>query len=94
MVKIEVETESKEQVLEAVKAGADVIMFDNRTPEEIKELSKLVPKHIITEASGGIDFNNINDFKGCGVNYISMGALTHSAIPLDISFNSMEGNKL
>jgi len=94
MVKIEVETESKEQVLEAVDAGADVIMFDNRTPEEIKELSKLVPKNIITEASGGIDFHNIADFKGCGVDYISMGALTHSAIPLDISFNSMEGDKL
>lgn len=93
MVKTEVEAESKEQVLEAVSAGADVIMFDNRTPEEIRELSRLVPKHIITEASGGISFHNIADFKGCGVNYISMGALTHSVKPLDISFNSANGDK-
>ena len=54
MVKIEVETETEEQVIEAVNAGADVIMFDNRTPDEIKELIKLVPAGIITEASGGI----------------------------------------
>lgn len=94
MVKIEVETESTEQVKEAVSAGADVIMFDNRTPVEIKELVKIVPKHIITEASGGISLKNIADFKGCGVNYISLGAITHSAMPLDISFNSREGNKL
>lgn len=93
MVKIEVETESKEQVIEAVSAGADVIMFDNRTPSEIKELTTIVPKHIITEASGGISFKNIADFKGCGVNYISMGSITHSAMPLDISFNSTAGKK-
>ncbi len=94
MVKIEVETESEKQILDAVEAGADIIMFDNRTPEEIKKFVKLIPKHIVTEASGGIGFHNIADFKGCGVNYISMGSLTHSAVPLDISFNSMEGNKL
>ena len=94
MVKIEVETENEKQIIEAVEAGADVIMFDNRTPAEIKEFSKIVPKHIITEASGGISIKNIADFKGCGVNYISMGSLTHSAMPLDISFNSTEGNKL
>lgn len=88
MVKIEVETETKEQVIEAVNAGADVIMFDNRTPNEIRELVKLVPNYIITEASGGIGLNNISQFKGTGVNYISIGALTHSAMPLDISFNS------
>ena len=56
-VKIEVETESVEQVHEAVQAGADIIMFDNRTPDEIKQLVKLVPAHIITEASGGITLN-------------------------------------
>lgn len=94
MVKIEVEIESEKQILDAVEAGADIIMLDNRTPEEIKKFVKLIPKHIVTEASGGIGFHNIADFKGCGVNYISMGSLTHSAVPLDISFNSMEGNKL
>ncbi len=93
MVKVEVETETAEQVKQAVKAGADVIMFDNRTPDEIKELQKLVPEHIITEASGGIRLDTIAAFKGCGVNYISVGALTNGVRPLDISFNSTEGVK-
>ena len=90
MVKVEVETETMEQVRQAVAAGADVIMFDNRTPQEIKELQKLVPAHIITEASGGIRLDTIGGFKGCGVNYISVGALTNGVKPLDISFNSTE----
>lgn len=93
MVKIEVETETEEQVKQAVAAGADVIMFDNRTPQQIKELQKLVPPHIITEASGGIRLDTIAAFKGCGVNYISVGALTNGVKPLDISFNSTEGVK-
>ncbi|WML45528.1 carboxylating nicotinate-nucleotide diphosphorylase [Neobacillus sp. PS3-40] len=85
MVKIEVETESREQVIEAVNAGADVIMFDNRTPDEIKELIKLVPNQIITEASGGIQLNNLASFRDTGVQYISLGFLTHSYKALDIS---------
>ncbi len=93
MVKVEVETETMEQVRQAVAAGADVIMFDNRTPQEIKELQKLVPAHIITEASGGIRLDTIGGFKGCGVNYISVGALTNGVKPLDISFNSTENIK-
>lgn len=93
MVKIEVETETKEQVIEAVNAGADVIMFDNRTPYEIKELQKLVPPHIITEASGGITLDTIGNFKGCGVNIISVGSLTNGVKPLDISFLSREAIK-
>ncbi|MBF2600375.1 carboxylating nicotinate-nucleotide diphosphorylase [Listeria seeligeri] len=93
MVKIEVETETAQQVTEAVQAGADIIMFDNRTPEEINQLVKLVPDHITTEASGNITLENIARFKGCGVNYISLGALTHSVNALDISFNSKGGIK-
>lgn len=85
MVKIEVETETKEQVLEAVEAGVDVIMFDNRTPEEIKEFIPLVPDHIVTEASGGITLENIASFRDCGVDYISLGFLTHSYKAFDIS---------
>ena len=87
MVKIEVETETKEQVVEAVAAEADVIMFDNRSPEEIRELVKLVPKPIITEASGGITLENIEQYRNTGVDYISLGMLTHSVKALDISFN-------
>lgn len=93
MVKIEVETETSQQVTEAVQAGADIIMFDNRTPEEINQLVKLVPDHITTEASGNITLENIARFKGCGVNYISLGSLTHSVNALDISFNSKGGIK-
>jgi nicotinate-nucleotide pyrophosphorylase (carboxylating) len=85
MVKIEVEVETEEQVMEAVNAGADVIMFDNRTPEEIKEFIKLVPNGIITEASGGIQLRNIADYRETGVDYISLGYLTHSYKALDIS---------
>ncbi|MBC2122667.1 carboxylating nicotinate-nucleotide diphosphorylase [Listeria marthii] len=93
MVKIEVETETPEQVKEAVQAGADIIMFDNRTPEEIAQLVKLVPAHITTEISGNITLDNINSYKGSGANYISLGSLTHSVRALDISFNSKGGIK-
>ncbi|MEH6905596.1 carboxylating nicotinate-nucleotide diphosphorylase [Neobacillus drentensis] len=85
MVKVEVEAETEAQVIEAVDAGVDIIMFDNRTPDEIKELIQLVPAHIITEASGGIQLANIADFRDTGVDYISLGYLTHSYKALDIS---------
>ncbi|MEH7226274.1 carboxylating nicotinate-nucleotide diphosphorylase [Bacillus sp. JJ1566] len=93
MVKIEVETENLEEVLEAVEAGADVIMFDNRSPEEVKEYAQLVPKGIITEASGGITLDNLATYSGTGVQYISLGFLTHSVKALDISLQVKEGNK-
>ncbi|HAO6540150.1 TPA: carboxylating nicotinate-nucleotide diphosphorylase [Listeria monocytogenes] len=93
MVKIEVETETAEQVKEAVQAGADIIMFDNRTPEEIKQLVKLVPPHITTEISGNVTLENIHRYKGSGANYISLGSLTHSVRAFDISFNSKRGIK-
>lgn len=85
MVKVEVETESKEQVLEAVEAKVDCIMFDNRTPYEIQQLVKLVPNTIVTEASGGITIDALADFGKTGVDYISLGCLTHSAPSLDVS---------
>jgi nicotinate-nucleotide pyrophosphorylase (carboxylating) len=91
MVKIEVETETKEQVIEAVKAKADVIMFDNRTPGEIREWIALVPEEIITEASGGITMENLRDYGETGVDYISLGFLTHSATALDISVKVVSG---
>ncbi|EOQ26039.1 TPA: carboxylating nicotinate-nucleotide diphosphorylase [Bacillus cereus] len=87
MVKVEVETETEEQVREAVAAGADIIMFDNRTPDEIREFSKIVPSAIVTEASGGITIEDLSKYGKTGVDYISLGALTHSVKALDISFN-------
>ncbi|MCA0147453.1 MULTISPECIES: carboxylating nicotinate-nucleotide diphosphorylase [Rossellomorea] len=85
MVKVEVEIETKEQLLEAIDAGADVIMFDNCTPSTIKEWIHLVPPHIVTEASGGITRESLHAYAGSGVHYISLGYLTHSVKSLDIS---------
>lgn len=85
MVKIEVETETKAHVLEAVQSGADVIMFDNRTPKEIKEFSRYVPEHILTEASGGITIDSLPLYANTGVDVISLGFLTHSVEAQDIS---------
>lgn len=87
MVKIEVETETTEQVMEAVNAHSDIIMFDNQTPEEIASHIKHVPGTIITEASGGITLATLADYQNTGVNYISLGCLTHSTSSLDISLS-------
>jgi nicotinate-nucleotide pyrophosphorylase (carboxylating) len=87
MVKIEVECETRGQVLEAVNAGADIIMLDNRTPEEARELRKIIPENIIVELSGGIHPETVGKYRDCGADYISIGALTHSVKVLDISFN-------
>jgi len=91
MLSIEVETESLDQVKEAVAAGADVIMFDNQTPEDIRELSRHVPSAITTEISGGITPETIRHYRGSGVDYISLGFLTHSAQAIDISFLEKNG---
>ncbi|MDR8393673.1 carboxylating nicotinate-nucleotide diphosphorylase [Aliifodinibius sp. S!AR15-10] len=87
MVSIEVETETRDQVLQAVESGAEIVMFDNRSPEEVAEFVELVPDHVITEVSGGITIDTIGDYRDSGVDYISMGSLTHTVTALDISFN-------
>lgn len=88
-VKIEVEVETKDQVREAVEAGADIIMFDNCSPELVKEFQQLVPAHILTEASGGIQLDNLATYRNTGVDYISLGFLTHSVPSLDISVEAI-----
>ena len=85
MVKIEVEVETEEQMQEAIEAKADVIMFDNRTPDEIKAWIGLVPSGIYTEASGGINLDNLAGYRDTGVDVISLGYLTHTVKALDIS---------
>lgn len=92
MVKIEVETETVEEVKEAVANNVDIIMFDNRTPEEIKQWMPLVPKHIVTEASGGITLEQLPLYRDTKVDFISLGFLTHSVKALDISL-SIKGNE-
>ncbi|MCK0471135.1 carboxylating nicotinate-nucleotide diphosphorylase [Halalkalibacter sp. APA_J-10(15)] len=90
MVKVEVETTNEKEVLEAVTANVDVIMFDNATPKEVKAYQQLVPGHIVTEASGGINLNTLAEYAGCGCHYISLGCLTHSVQSTDISFLLIE----
>ena len=86
-VKIEVEIESEAALKEAVEAKADIIMFDNCSPEEIKEWRNIVPNFIVTEASGMITKETIVDYANAGVDYISLGYLTHSVKAFDISAN-------
>lgn len=93
MVKIEVEIETKEKLIEAIEADVDVIMFDNVSAKEIKDWIKLVPQSVQTEASGNITIDNINTFRGSGIDFISLGALTHSTQALDISLNIKERHK-
>lgn len=87
--KIEVEVENLEMVREAVEAGADIIMLDNMTPEEMKEAVALINGRAKTECSGNVTKENISGLKQIGVDYISSGALTHSAPILDISLKNL-----
>lgn len=89
MIKIEVETESEQEVEMAIAAGCDIIMFDNQPPEVVKAWNKLVPDSIITEASGNITLDNIASFHDTGVDFISLGCLTHSVASLDISLGGI-----
>ena len=85
-LKIEVETRSIDEVKEVLATQKiDRIMFDNFSPEKIREALKLVPNHIQTEASGGITEDSIVSYAETGVQFISVGALTHSYTSLDIS---------
>ncbi|HHX39098.1 MAG TPA: carboxylating nicotinate-nucleotide diphosphorylase, partial [Armatimonadetes bacterium] len=84
-VVIEVETQSREQVEEALAAGAGIIMFDNMTPEEMRECVALVGGRALTEASGGISEATARAAAETRVDLISVGALTHSAPALDLS---------
>ena len=84
-LKIEVEAETLEQAEQAVEAGADIVLLDNMTIEELRAAVKLINGRTQTEASGGITLENIREVAETGVNYISAGALTHSARAVDIS---------
>lgn len=86
--KIEVETETLEMVREAVEAGADIIMLDNMTPEDMKKAVEITAGKAKTECSGNVTRENIENLKKIGVDYISCGALTHSAPILDVSLKN------
>ena len=84
-MKIEVEVTTTQEAREAVEGGADIIMPDNMSPEEMRQLVSLLPDHVKTEASGGITLDNVRAVAKTGVDFISIGALTHSTKALDIS---------
>ncbi|NLM09395.1 MAG: carboxylating nicotinate-nucleotide diphosphorylase [Clostridiaceae bacterium] len=84
-VKIEVETETLDQVKEALDSGADIIMLDNMPPELMKQAVELIEGKAITEASGNVTLDNIQDVAAAGVDIISVGAITHSVKAMDIS---------
>ena len=87
--KIEIEVETLEQVKEAVEAGADIIMLDNMTPEVMKQAVELIDGRAQTECSGNITKENIQKICEIGVDFVSSGALTHSAPILDISMKNL-----
>lgn len=87
--KIEVEVETLEQVKEAVEAGADIIMLDNMSDEDMKTAVEFVAGRAKTECSGNVTKENIQRLKDVGVDYVSSGALTHSAPILDISLKNL-----
>ena len=87
--KIEIEVETLDQVKEAVAAGADIIMLDNMTPEVMKQAVELIDGRAQTECSGNITKENIQKICEIGVDFVSSGALTHSAPILDISMKNL-----
>jgi len=90
--KIEVETESLDQVREAVEVGADIIMLDNMSVETMGEAIKIIDGKAIVEISGNVNEARIEEIKGLKVDYISSGALTHSYTSLDISMKNLKLN--
>ncbi len=87
--KIEVEVENMDMVKEAVAAGADIIMLDNMTLQDMKEAVEYINGRAETECSGNVTKENIGNLVSIGVDYISSGALTHSAPILDISLKNL-----
>lgn len=84
-LKIEVETRNLDEVLEAVELNIDRIMFDNMTPKQVQESVRCVGSRVECEVSGGVNLDNVRKYAETGVDFISVGALTHSAKALDLS---------
>jgi nicotinate-nucleotide pyrophosphorylase (carboxylating) len=89
-VKIEVETESLEQVQQAIDAGADIIMLDNMNTALMREAVDIIAKRALVEASGNITLDNVREVAQCGVDIISTGDITHSAPVFDISMRIVD----
>ncbi len=89
-VKLEVETTNLEEVRQAVDCGADIIMLDNMSNEAMTEAVKMIAGRAKTEASGNMDIPRLKSVAATGVDYISVGALTHSVKAMDISMNIVQ----
>ena len=87
-LKIEVEVRNNDEINQALEAGVDRIMLDNFTPERTREAVKLINGRTEIESSGGITYDTLRDYAECGVDFISVGALTHSVKGLDMSFKA------
>jgi nicotinate-nucleotide pyrophosphorylase (carboxylating) len=83
--KIEVEVENLHDLKEAIAAGADIVMLDNMSLNDMREAVKIVKGRATIEASGNITLNNVRKIAETGVDFVSVGALTHSAMAADIS---------
>ena len=88
-LKIEVEVRNEDEIRQALEAGVDRIMLDNFTPERTREAVKLIGGRTEIESSGGITIDTLRAYGECGVDYISVGALTHSVKGLDMSFKAV-----
>jgi nicotinate-nucleotide pyrophosphorylase (carboxylating) len=86
-IKVEVECDTLDQVRAAIDAGADIIMLDNMQLATLREAVKLVDGHAVTEASGGVTLDTVRSIAETGVDWISVGALTHSAPALDLALD-------
>ena len=84
-MQVEVECASLEEVEETLNAGASMILLDNMTPDELRRAVELTAGRAKLEASGGVTLENVGEIAETGVDYISVGALTHSAPALDLS---------
>ena len=87
--KIEVEVETLEQINDALEVGVDIIMLDNMNTETMKKAVEMINKRALIEASGNVTIDNILEVANCGVDYISVGALTHSYKVLDLSMKNL-----
>lgn len=84
-LRIQVEVSSFNDAMEAVEAGADALLLDNLTPEQVSKIVSKMPQHIILETSGNISPENLLEYASTGIHFVSMGALTHSSRAADIS---------
>jgi nicotinate-nucleotide pyrophosphorylase (carboxylating) len=86
-LKVEVEADTLAQVAQAIEAGADLVLLDNMTPDELTAAVKLVAGRAQTEASGGVTLQSVGAIAATGVDFISVGAITHSARAMDIALD-------